>query len=140
MQSPQCKLVRSFFRCAAWKNGYADHGRAQNASMENIARLEDLQNGAVCVSRGFGAIHRLVEMRVKLSAKRIDALDAESSDVVHELLVNKLEAFAIILILGFAMSSESVLKAIDDGDQPLDDAGSVALGIVGAFPFDALAI
>src|ERR1700675_3067455 len=100
MQSPQWKLVRSFFRCAAWKNGYADHSRAQNASMENITGLKDLQNGAVFVSRGFGAIHRLVEMRIKLLAKRIDAFDTEASDRVDQLLVNKLEAFTIILIRG----------------------------------------
>src|ERR1700722_1505862 len=140
MQSPLWKLVRSFFRCAARMNGYAHHGRPQNASVKNVAWLKNLQNRAVFVLHCLGAIHRLMKMRIKGLAKRIDAFDAEPGDVVNELLVDELEAFAIILILGFAMSRESMLKAVNDRDEPLDDARRVTLGIVGAFLFDALAI
>ena len=68
------------------------------------------------------------------------ALDAEAGDVVHELLVNKLEALAIILVLGFAMGRESVLEAVNDGDQAFDNARGVAPGIVGALFFNAFAV
>src|SRR5580704_3485149 len=135
-----CVLICSFFRCAVRVNGYADHGGAQNAPMEEITGLKDLQNSAVFVSRGFRAIHGLVEMRIKLFAERIDALDAEAAHVVDELLVDKLEASAIIFVLSFAMSCQSVLETVHDGDQAFDDARGVTLGIFGAFFFDALAI
>src|SRR5208282_6114249 len=115
MQSLSSVLVCSFFRCAAWVNGYAHHGGAQNAAMEDIARLEDLQNRAVLVLKGFGTVHRLMDMRIKLLAQRIGALHAEARDVFHELLVNELEAFAIIFVFGFAMRRESVLEAVNDG-------------------------
>src|ERR1700722_14436653 len=111
-----CVLVCSIFRCAARVNGYADRGGEQHATMEEIAGLEHLQDGAVFMNCGFGAIHGLMEMRIKLFAERIDALDAEASDVVDELLVDKLEAFAIIFVLSFAMSGKRVLETVDDGD------------------------
>src|SRR5580704_20863 len=140
MQSPQLELVRSFLRCAARVNGYAGHGGAQNAAMKNVSRLEDLQNRAVFLLDGFGAVHRLMKMRIKLLAERIDAFDAEPRDVVDELLVDELEASAIVFVLSFAVSRESVLKTVNDRYKSFDDPRGVALGVVGPFFFDALAI
>src|SRR5208282_5745581 len=111
-------------------NRYADHGRAQNAAMKNVTGLKDLQNRTVFVLDRFGAIHRLMRMRIKLFAERVDALDAEARDVVHELLIDELEAFAIIFVFGFAMRGERVLKTVDNGDQAFDYTRCVALGVV----------
>src|SRR5579859_2437390 len=140
MPSPRLELVCSFLRCAAGMNGYAHHGGAQHASMKNITRLKNLQNRAVFMLDGFGAVHGLVEMRIKLFAERIDALDAEPGEVVHELLVDELEAFSIIFVFSFAMRSESMLETVNDGNHAFDDSSRVALGIVGALFFDALAV
>src|SRR5260370_8292877 len=118
MRSAQWELVRSFFRCPAWMNGYAHHGRPKNAAMKNVSRLEHLQNGAVLVLDGFGAVHRLMKMRIKLFAERIDTFDAKPRDVVDELLVNKLETFAIVFVLGSAMARDSILKTATHRHHP----------------------
>src|ERR1700675_4044758 len=121
-------------------NRYADHGGAQNAAVKNVAGLKDLQDRAVFVIDGFSAIHRLMEMRIERLAERIGTLNAEAGDVIDELFVNELEAFAIIFVFGFAMSGEGVLETVDNGDEAFDDTGGVALGIVGALFFGALAV
>ena len=121
-------------------NGYADHGGAQHAPVKNIARLKYLQNRAVILLGRFGAVHRLMEMRIELLADRIDALHAKAREVVHELLVNELEALAIIFVFRFAMRRESMLETVDDRDQAFDDPRRGALGILGALLFDALAV
>src|SRR5690348_13822332 len=79
-------------------------------------------------------------MRIKLFAERVDAFDAKTGYIFDELLIDEFEAFAIILVLGFAMRGESVLKTVNHGDEAFDDAGGVPLGVLGALLFDALAI
>jgi len=46
-------------------HGYTHHCRTQYSSMKHISRLKYLQNGAVFVVRCFGAIDRLMKMRIK---------------------------------------------------------------------------
>src|ERR1700720_34534 len=121
-------------------NRYADHRGAQNAAVKNVSGLKHLQDRAVLVLDGFGTVHRLIEMRIEGLAQRIDTFNAEAGDVIDELLVDQLEAFAIILVFGFAMSRKSMLETIDHGDEPFDDASGVALGIIGALFFYALAV
>ena len=41
-------------------------------------------------------------MRIEGQAEGIDAFHPELGEVVHELLVNELEAFAVIFVLRFA--------------------------------------
>ena len=121
-------------------NRYADHRGAQDAAMKNVAGLKNLQDGAVFVLDGFGAVHRLMEMRIEGLAERVGPLDAEAGDVIDELLVDQLEAFSIVFVLGFAVSGKSVLETVDHGDEAFDDASGVAFGIIGALFFDALAV
>jgi hypothetical protein len=121
-------------------NRYANHRGAKNAAVKYVSRLKDLQDRAVLVLDGFGAVHRLVEMRIEGLAKRVDALDPEAREVIDELLVDQLEAFTIIFVLGFAMSRQSMLETVDNGDESFDDAGGMALGVFGALFFDALAV
>src|SRR6266850_1776735 len=74
---------------------YTDHGGPQDAPVKNIAGLKDLKDRAVVEVFRFGAIHGLMQMGIERLANRIESLDAEFCQVIEELLVDKLEAFAI---------------------------------------------
>src|SRR5690348_6365400 len=101
---------------------YTNHRGTQHASMENIARLENLQNGAVFVLAGFLAVHSLVKMWIKRLADRVNALDAEPGNIVKKLLVDKFKALPIVLIFGFAMRGKSVFETVDDRNEAFDHA------------------
>ena len=47
--------------------------------MENISRLKNLQHRSIFMFVCLGTIHRLVQVRIKLSSDRIDSLGAELS-------------------------------------------------------------
>src|SRR5260370_24465575 len=79
-------------------------------------------------------------MRIETLAERLDARYAELGEVVAELLVDQLESLAVIFVLRFAVRGERVLKPVDDGNKRFDHARGVALGILGAFFFDSLAV
>src|SRR5207245_227005 len=119
---------------------YTDHRGAQNASVKNVAGLENLKNGAIFVLADFLAVHSLVKMRIKRLADRVDAFRAELRDIVEQLFVDKLETFAIVFVLGLAMRGEGMLKTINDGDEPFNHPRRGAFGIFEAFFFNALAI
>src|SRR6266403_4472584 len=108
---------------------YTDHGGPQDASVKNIARLKDLEDRAVVEVFRFGAIHGLMQMGIERLANRIEALDAKFCQVIEELLVDKLEAFAIIFVFGFAMRGECVFKSVDHRNEPFDDACGGAFGV-----------
>jgi len=101
---------------------YTDHRGPQDAAMKYIAWLKNLKDRAVLVVFRFGAIHGLMQMGIERLADRIEALDAEFCQVIEELLVDELEAFAIIFIFGFAVRGERVLKTVDHGDESFDHA------------------
>ena len=67
---------------------YTDHSGPQDAPVKYIARLKDLKDRAIVVVFRFGAIHGLMQVRIERLADRIDALDAEFSQVIEELLVD----------------------------------------------------
>ena len=113
---------------------YTDHRGAQNASVKNVAGLENLKNGAIFVLAGFLAVHSLVKMRIKRLADRVDAFRAELRDIVEQLFVDKLETFAIVFVLGLAMRCEGMLKAINDGDQPFNHPCRGAFGTSNFIP------
>src|SRR6266436_8840997 len=119
---------------------YTDHSGPQDAPVKNIAWLKDLKDRAVVEVFRFGAIHGLMQMGIERLADRIEALDAEFCQVIEELLVDKLEAFAISFIFGFAMRGECVFKPVDHGNEPFDEARSGAFGVFEAFLFDAFAV
>src|SRR5712664_1433423 len=119
---------------------YTDHSGPQDAPVKNIAGLKDLKDRAVVEVFRFGAIHGLMQMGIERLANRIESLDAEFCQVIEELLVDKLEAFAISFIFGFAMRGECVFESVDHGDEPFDDARGGALGVFEAFLLDALAV
>src|SRR4029077_11512406 len=96
---------------------YTDHGGPQDASVKNIARLKHLKDRAVVVVFRFGAIHGLMQMGIERLADRIEALDAEFCQVIEKLLVDKLEAFAIIFVFGLAVSGKRVFESVDHGNE-----------------------
>jgi hypothetical protein len=51
--------------------------------MENISRLKNLKNRAVSHLGGFGAVHRLVEMRIEGLTDRLDADYAKPHEVIQ---------------------------------------------------------
>src|SRR5205823_8302692 len=67
-------LVHCLFGCGTGMDCYTDHCWTQHAAVKNVAGLEDLKDGPVSFLRGFGAVHRLMEVRVKRLADRVDAL------------------------------------------------------------------
>src|SRR6266852_2703717 len=133
-------LVHHSFRCGAGVHGYANERGAKYASVKEIARLKGFKDNAVFVLGGFGAVHGLVEMRVELLADGVEALDAEAREIFEQLLVDQLEALAVIFVFGFAVGSEGVFEAVDDRNERFDDAADGALGGFRAFFFDSLAV
>src|SRR6266446_7590020 len=111
---------------------YTDHGGPQDAPVKNIARLKDLEDRAIVVVFRFGAIHGLMQMGIERLVDRIEAFDAEFCQMIEELLVDELEALAIIFIFGFAMRGERVLETVDHGNEPFDARGG-ALRVFEAF-------
>ncbi len=100
-------------------NGYAHHGGAKNAAMKDVAGLKHLEDGAVGMLGGFGAIDSLVKMRIEWLSLRIDALGTKAGEIIQELLVDQLKALAIVVVFRLAMSGEGMLEAIDDGNELL---------------------
>src|ERR1700680_3187894 len=86
------------FRCGGGVNRYAHHGGTQDASVKKVTRLKNLQNRALVFVRGFRAIHGLMQMRIESHTQRIDSLRAKLRNIVNQLFVNELEAFAIIRV------------------------------------------
>jgi len=69
-----------------------------------------------------------MQMGIERLANRIESFDAEFCQVIEELLIDELEAFAITFIFGFAMRGEARVRTVDHGDEPFDEArgGSLA--------------
>ena len=93
-------------------DGYTDHSRAQDPPMKDVAGLKSLKDDSVGMFGGFGAVHGLVEVRVKRLSQGVDALHAKPREVVEQLLVDELETLPIVLVFRFAMRGESVLEAV----------------------------
>src|ERR1700674_1750245 len=121
-------------------HGYTNHGRPQHAPMINISWLKDLKDGAVFVVGRFGAVHRLMQMRIKRFSGWLDAFYAEARQIVQQLFVDQLETFAVILVLRFAVRGQGVLETINHGDQAFDQAGGRTLGVLRALLLDPLAV
>src|SRR5258707_8581303 len=119
-KSSRFSLIDICFRCGGGTHGYTHHRGAQHTSMEDVAGLKNLQHGTVLVFGGLGAVHCLMQMRIKLLSCRIHTFRAKLCNVVKELLVNKLEPAAVILIFGFAVRRESLLKSVNGRNQGLE--------------------
>lgn len=121
-------------------NGYADHGGAKNATVKDVAGLIDFQNGAIGMFLGLGTIHSLVKMRIEGLALRVDAFGAEAREVVNKLFVDELEAFAVVVVFGFAMRSKGMLEAVDNGNELFDHSRGCTLAGLAVFFVGALAV
>src|SRR2546428_4050747 len=119
---------------------YTDHRGTKHAPMKDVAGLKSLKNDAVGMLHRFGAIHRLVKMRIEWLADGVDALYAQLDYIVEELLVDERKALVISLVFGFAVRGKSMLETVDDRDEAFDHARGGSLGIFEALLFDALAV
>src|SRR5207249_679259 len=137
---PLSSLVHCLFRCGTRMDRYTNHRGTQHAPMKDVAGLKRLQDDAVGMLRRFGAVHGLVEVRVKRLSQGVDALYAEFRDVVQQLLVDELETLAIIFVFRFAMRGESMLETVENRDESFDHASRGALRILKTLFFDALAV
>src|SRR5205823_3007799 len=105
---------------------YTNHRGTQHAPMKDVAGLKRLQDDAVGMLRRFGAVHGLVEVRVKRLSQGVDALYAEFRDVVQQLLVDELETLAIIFVFrkGFELIYKQLLDNITKlGVERIDPLG-----------------
>src|SRR6516164_8230372 len=119
---------------------YTNHGGAQDAPVKDVAGLKRFEDEAVGMLGRFGAVHGLVEVRVKRLSDGVDPLNAKLRDVVEQLLVDELETLPIVFVFRFAMRGESVLETVEDRDESFDHASRGALRILGTLFFDALAV
>src|SRR5258708_1691056 len=67
-------------------------------------------------------------------------LATQLGEGVEELLVDQLEALAVIFVGWLAVRGEGMLETVNDRNERFDHPGGIALGILGALPFDALAV
>src|SRR6267154_2927017 len=133
-------LIHCFFRCRIWMHGYTHHRGAQHAPMKHIAGLKHLQYGAVCMVRRFCAVHCLMQMRIKRFSNRINPLRTQLRHAFQKLFVDELKALAVIVVFGFAVRRESVLKPVNHRNEPFNHASRGALGIFKTLFFDPLAV
>ncbi|MGB9432594.1 MAG: hypothetical protein WBQ89_10160 [Candidatus Acidiferrum sp.] len=120
-------------------NGYANHSGAKNPAMIEVTGLKNLEDGAVGMVGGFGAVDSLVKMGIEWFSLGVDALRAEANEIIQELLVDQLKALAIAVVFGLAMSGEGMLEPIHDWNELLDDTGRGALAGFAIFFFGAFA-
>ena len=66
--------------------------------MKDVSRLEGLHDSAVFVIVCFQSIHRLMLVGIELLADGIDSLRSKLRHVFNQLLVNQLEALAVIVV------------------------------------------
>ena len=106
---------------------YTNHGGAQDAPVKDVAGLKRFEDEAVGMLGRFGAVHGLVEVRVKRLSDGVDPLNAKLRDVVEQLLVDELETLPIVFVFRFAMRGESVLETVEDRDESFDHASRARL-------------
>ena len=134
------RLIYHDIRCRLLVHRYTHHGGTQDAPVVDVTGLINLENRAVGMVGGFGAVHCLMQMGIKGLAERFNAFHTEAREVIEQLLVNDLEAPAIVFVFGLAVSGKSMLKTINHWNQGFGDAGGRALTCFAVFLFGALAI
>src|SRR6516162_1824185 len=103
--------------------------------MEDISRLKNLKNRAVSHLDGFGAVHRLVEMRIEGLSDGLDADYTKPPEVIQQLFVNDLKALAVTFVFRFFVCGQRMLETVDHRDERLHNSRRGALVILGALLF-----
>src|SRR5690606_20665788 len=74
--------------------GDADHGRAEQAVVQQIARLHQLNHGAGRLAAAGYLEHRLMQVAVELLAERLDLAELVTLERRMQLALRHLDAFA----------------------------------------------
>src|SRR5580698_10762894 len=133
--------VHGLFGCGGGVYRYAHHRRPQDSPMEDVSRLKRVHDRSILLIRRLEPIHRLMLMRIELLPDGIDSLRSKLRHIFNQLLVNQLDALAVILVfLLLPMRCQSVLESVNYWDQSFDDARSRALRVISPFFLDPLPV
>src|SRR5580692_5762786 len=133
--------VHGLFGCGGGVYRYAHHRWPQDSPMEDVSRLERVYDGPILLIRRLEPIHRLMLMRIELLPDGIDSLRSKLRHIFNQLLVNQLEALAVILVfLLLPMRCQRVLESVNHWDQTFNHPRRRALRVISPLFLDPLPV